>query len=91
MKPIIDLTENVYFRLAADAYAATAEWVAVTDWATEGPWLIGVSCAVLVYFLPLIIAVVRRHPQSGWIAMLNVFGGPTVVGWLVALGWAFTP
>ena len=44
--------------------------------------------AVFLYFLPWIIAAIRKHPQRGAIVALNVFAGWTFLGWLAALVWA---
>lgn len=44
--------------------------------------------AVAVYFLPLIIAVLRSNPYSGVVAALNLLLGWTVLGWVSALLWA---
>lgn len=41
-----------------------------------------------VYFLPLIVAVHRKHRQVAAIAVLNIFAGWTVFLWLGALVWA---
>jgi hypothetical protein len=43
-----------------------------------------------VYFIPAIIASVRRHRQRLAIDVLNVFLGWTLIGWVVALVWACT-
>lgn len=45
--------------------------------------------ALAVYFLPWIIAACRQHPQRLAIVLINVFLGWTLIGWLVALVWAF--
>lgn len=42
----------------------------------------------LVYFLPTAVAVNAGHPEFHAIFVLNLFFGWTVVGWVVALGWA---
>jgi hypothetical protein len=42
-----------------------------------------------VYFLPAIIAGVRNHHQRSAITVLNLVAGWTLVGWVVALVWAF--
>lgn len=47
-------------------------------------WLFG----VIIYFLPTIIALSRRKKQAAAIVLLNIFGGWTGVGWLVALIWS---
>ncbi len=47
-------------------------------------WFFG----TIVYFLPTIIAVATRKRQRLAIILLNIFGGWTGIGWLVALIWA---
>ena len=47
-------------------------------------WIFG----VIIYFLPTIIALSKRKKQAAAIVLLNIFGGWTGVGWLVALIWA---
>jgi len=42
----------------------------------------------IMYFIPTIIAVVRRRTNTVSIAALNIFLGWSVVGWVVALVWA---
>lgn len=46
--------------------------------------------AYLVYFAPTFIALGRRHPNAGAIAMLNVLAGWTFVGLVIAAVWACT-
>jgi hypothetical protein len=48
----------------------------------------------ILYFLPVVVAGTRGHPQQGPIAIINIFLGWTLIGWVVALAWAcskFTP
>jgi len=47
-------------------------------------------CAVVVYFLPGLIADHRGRDSAGTIAVLNLLFGWTVLGWLVLLIVAFT-
>lgn len=59
---------------------------------TIGPSLavyIGAVLATVAYLAPSLIASLRRHPGSGLLALLNIGLGWAVVGWLVALVWAF--
>ena len=42
------------------------------------------------YFMPAIIASMRRHRQSLAIFMLNLCAGWTALGWIVANVWACT-
>jgi hypothetical protein len=42
------------------------------------------------YFLPILFAADRNHSKIAAIAALNIVAGWTIVGWVVALVWAFT-
>ena len=42
----------------------------------------------LLYMLPALVAHHRGHRQTKAIAVLNIFLGWTVLGWIVALVWA---
>lgn len=44
--------------------------------------------AVLVYFLPSIVAAGKKN--NGGVLVVNLFLGWTLVGWVVALAWAVT-
>src|SRR5271154_5092398 len=46
--------------------------------------------AVLLYFLPTVIALIRGHLSALAIFLLNLFFGWTVIGWLIALIWSCT-
>ena len=46
-------------------------------------------CLVL-YFIPIIISGIRNHKNGMAIAMVNLFTGWTVIGWIIALVWSFT-
>ena len=41
-----------------------------------------------MYWLPTIIAVVRKSPSAMAVAALNFFLGWTVIGWVIALVWS---
>jgi len=41
-----------------------------------------------VYFIPAIIASMRKHHQTMAITLTNVLLGWTVIGWIVALIWS---
>lgn len=45
---------------------------------------------VLAYFLPAMVAIYRRHLNATAIFMTDFLLGWTVIGWIVALIWAFT-
>lgn len=42
-----------------------------------------------VYFLPVLVAFATRHRNILAIAVLNILLGWTLIGWVVALVWAF--
>ncbi|MGA7622746.1 MAG: superinfection immunity protein [Candidatus Acidiferrales bacterium] len=43
-------------------------------------------CALLLYFLPAIVA--HSKPDSAGVFIVNLLFGWTVIGWLIALVWA---
>ena len=45
---------------------------------------------LLIYFIPGIIAFMRKHPNAMAIVLLNLFLGWTFLGWVAALVWAST-
>jgi len=52
-------------------------------------WGIGVVVILgIVYFIPVIVASFREHPNQTAIFLLNIFLGWTLLGWVAALVWA---
>lgn len=49
-----------------------------------------IEAAALVYFIPAMIAMSRRHVNVLSIFLTNLMLGVTGVGWAIALIWAFT-
>ena len=45
--------------------------------------------APALYLLPTIEAWLRKHPNLGAISLVNIFLGWSLIGWVVALVWAF--
>lgn len=43
---------------------------------------------MVLYFVPLIVAMLRHVPNVGSVAVINLFLGWTVIGWVVALAMA---
>jgi T4 superinfection immunity protein/uncharacterized protein UPF0547 len=43
-----------------------------------------------IYFIPSFVALMREHHQRGAIIALNLFLGWSLIGWVMALVWAFT-
>lgn len=46
--------------------------------------------AIVAYTYPMICAKQRHHRNFAPIAILNICLGWTIIGWIVALMWAFT-
>ena len=44
----------------------------------------------IIYFLPSILAYNYGHKNALDIALINVFLGWTIIGWLIALVWVFS-
>lgn len=56
-----------------------------------GPLEVGLILIILpVYFLPTLIAFIRRKTNRLPIFLLNLFAGWTVLGWIGALIWGAT-
>jgi hypothetical protein len=43
---------------------------------------------LIFYFLPTIVAVARKVTNQGSVAVINIFLGWTLIGWVVALAMA---
>ncbi len=50
--------------------------------------LLPILLALIVYFIPTVIAVRKQHTNKTAIILLNVFLGWTFIGWVVALIWS---
>lgn len=44
----------------------------------------------VVYLLPTLIAVDRKHRNQGSIFIINLFLGWTFIGWVLSLAWSFS-
>jgi hypothetical protein len=53
-----------------------------------GAVIFGIIVLIGLYFLPTIVAVVRKVANQGSVAVINCFLGWTLVGWVVALSMA---
>jgi len=47
--------------------------------------------ALLLYFLPTIVAFLRGHQSRAGILLVNFFLGWSGLGWIIALIWALSP
>ena len=53
----------------------------------------GASAAIgfvglILYFVPFVVALVRKTPNVGSVFVINLFLGWTVIGWIIALAMA---
>ncbi|MYC07450.1 MAG: superinfection immunity protein [Chloroflexi bacterium] len=46
---------------------------------------------IAAYFIPCIIALVRKHHQIVPICLINIFLGWTFFAWVVCVAWSFSP
>lgn len=58
------------------------------DGGTLWPLLLAVLVTSCVYLVPSVMAASRRHRHIGPIIALNIFLGWTIIGWMIAFGWA---
>ncbi len=56
----------------------------------EGTVLVMMLLAIIGFFLPMIIAISRRHHNVIAIVFLNLLLGWTILGWVGALVWSLT-
>ena len=76
------LAEATSDQLTATDRSATADQSGATAFSLI-LWIL-----VLLYLLPMLIALVRRVPNRGSIIIVNVFAGFTLCGWVTALALA---
>lgn len=56
-------------------------------------WMMACPFAIFMvggYFVPLLIAIRRKHPQVAAIGAVNIFLGWSFLGWVIALTWSLT-
>lgn len=61
-------------------------------WLAESSSSVGISGStivlVIMYFVPTLVAFSRHVRNAGSVAVINVFLGWTVIGWIIALAMA---
>jgi hypothetical protein len=77
----------IYFIYRADSFVETSSFYSHSGGIFA---LAGLIFSLLVYFIPSIIAIKRKHNNSVSILILNIFLGWTFLGWVLALVWSFT-
>ncbi len=51
-------------------------------------WMIAIAMALVLYFIPWLIALKRSHKHITLIFFLNLLTTPTGIGWIACLIWA---
>ena len=104
LKDVTEATRRGYTadtcrQLLAQPYAPKSNPAASSDSGTSSPpastdsgsgLTIIFLIAIVIYFLPAIIASSRHHRNQNAIFVLNLFLGWTLVGWVIALVWSNT-
>ena len=49
---------------------------------------VALAFLLALYLLPTIIAARRHHHQTATIAVVNIFFGWTILGWVASLAWS---
>ncbi|MDE0178227.1 MAG: superinfection immunity protein [Gammaproteobacteria bacterium] len=52
--------------------------------------IVVLAIMLLTYFIPTVVAMVRKHHNTTAIFVLNLFLGWSLLGWVAALVWAVT-
>ena len=50
--------------------------------------IIGTGIVIGLYFLPTIVAIIKKKKNQNAIAVLNLLAGWTFIGWFIALIWS---
>jgi hypothetical protein len=83
------LTRNNLMLAGGLAVIVAAEYAhRVLSHSHVGFVLVLVGAGIGAYFMPLMVALARKVPNLGSIAVINVFAGWTVIGWVAALAMA---
>lgn len=74
--------------LLGGGHLLVAAWQALGVALSVGVVIILLLGAVTFYFLPTMIACMRKHPNALPIFVVNLFLGWTLLGWVVTLAWS---
>lgn len=61
---------------------------AIATFGLGGPEIFILVFLAALYFIPAIVASIKKHPYSTGVFLLNLFLGWTVLGWIGALIWS---
>jgi T4 superinfection immunity protein len=80
---VISVAQAAAILLGAWLCASLTSYVFEKDPFYTGPLVI-----LLLYFLPIVVAAIRKHNSLLSIIVTNLWLGWTVIGWIIALIWA---
>jgi hypothetical protein len=60
------------------------------DFGTLVLWYFGIFGGLLIYMVPTLTAIAKKHEKVGLIGALNVLVGWTIIGWIAAMVWTFS-
>ena len=80
---VMSVAQAAAILLGAGLCVALTRYVFERDPIYTGPLVI-----VLLYFLPIVVAAIRKHNSLLSIIVTNLWLGWTVIGWIIALIWA---
>lgn len=82
---------SIFHRIGGAAILSSLATAALAD---DGSAAAGAAVFFIVllvmYFIPSVVAVMRKHRQTGAIIATNFFFGWTFIGWVLALIWSLT-
>jgi hypothetical protein len=86
----VDFCGFLFFKKRKDKGAEKEEFMeGIVDFFTNGIWgILAAAVGIIIYIIPTIIALSKRHSQRTGIILLNIFLGWTLAGWLGAFIWA---
>lgn len=86
----MDFCGFLFFKKRKDKGAEKEEFMeGIVDFFTNGIWgILAAAVGIIIYIIPTIIALSKRHSQRTGIILLNIFLGWTLAGWLGAFIWA---
>jgi hypothetical protein len=58
---------------------------------SAGFWLFMVAVLAVLFFLPTLVAVIRRTDGLALVLLVNLIAGPALIGWPAAMVLAFGP
>jgi hypothetical protein len=75
MDELDNILDNIEFPAIESLTAVAIAWI---------------TFSIILYMLPTIIAILRRHKNIASLSVINVFFGWTLLAYVVCLAWSFS-